>query len=195
MNKPHVYYPRALVRPARLLDVPSAWRGIEDGLADLLQTFSADLTGTAADIGVDYGFSTAALANFFPRVLGIDTFESDYQTGERDADQYERVKALLTEAGITNVELRKIDFRDWLTTVEATRYYSLVHVDVLHEYQLTYQALRWAVAHSDLTIAHDTRSFSEVMRACADVAEETGVWFYEWDQHHGLGILSRKEPS
>jgi len=86
----------------------------------------------------------------------------------------------------------RADFRDWIR--DDYPRVDVCHVDLIHTYQPTYEALRWAVAHSDLTIAHDTDAYADVRRACADVAVENGLRFYNWPEFHGLGILTRREP-
>jgi len=191
-TEPILYYPRYFTQPARLLDVPSAWRGIERALASILADFrpGPSRTGLAVEFGTDYGFSAAALSNFFDHVTTVDFFQSeggDAQTGYRDPDQFERVAALLKDWPVSVV---RADFRDWITD-----YYpkvDLIHTDIVHEYQPTYEAVRWSVDHTDLALVHDTESFPEVKRACADVAAETGFKFYNYPEHFGLGILSKE---
>jgi len=189
MIEPIPYYPRSFVRPARLLDVPSAWVGVENALACIFADFRRTYTGLAVEIGTDYGYSAAALSNFFDHVTTVDFFRSeqgDSQTGYRDPDQFERVTGLLADFPVTVV---CADFRDWIR--DDYPKVDCVHADLVHDYQPTYEALRWAVDHTDLVLAHDSRAFPEVMRALKDVAVESGCLLYEWPERWGLGILSR----
>ena len=186
MTEPIPYYPRSFTPPARLLDVPSAWRGIESALTAIFSDFRT-LPGLCLELGVDYGYSTAALSNFFFNTIAVDTFQSDPQTGYRDSDQFERVAGLLADYPVT---LIRMDARQWVAQSAEGRY-ACCHIDLYHDYDLTYLTAKWAVAHADLVLLHDTEAFAEVKKACADVAEESGYRFYNWSAHFGLGILSK----
>jgi predicted O-methyltransferase YrrM len=192
---PIPYTPRSLFRPARLLDVPTAWNGVESVLLDVIQRFRVRQR-RALEFGVDYGYSTSALANFFDQVLGVDTFTGDAHAGFREEEMYERVRANFEANHFDNVILCKDSFEQFTTLADFS--WDLIHIDIFHEYAPTLAAARWAVAHSHVVLLHDTRAFPDVMRACCDLTAEEilagrPLYFYEWDQCHGLGILSRRE--
>lgn len=173
----------------RVLDVPTAWNGIEAALSDLMDRFQI-LPVNCLEFGCDYGYSTSALANYFSQVVAVDTFQGDAHAGFREPVMFEQVSENFQKNGFDNVLLMRMDLTEFIRNCSGR--FSLIHVDVFHEYLPTKIAARWAVDHAPVTICHDTRSFPEVMQACGDVAEETGCHFYEWDQCHGLGILSRR---
>ena len=71
--------------------------------------------------------------------------------------------------------------------------YDLIHIDMIHNFDVTYDAGKWAVQHSDCVIFHDTVSFpNEVARACEQLAEEYNLYFYNYPKSNGLGILVKK---
>src|SRR5579859_2806731 len=77
------YVPKKIEKPAKLIGASSAWVGIESILADIIDTFSVK-RGTALEFGVEYGYSTAALSNYFEHVIGVDTFKGDVHVEVRD---------------------------------------------------------------------------------------------------------------
>src|SRR5690242_16322365 len=84
-----IYNPRELHTPARLLQLQnktSGWQGIELIIQDILKRFKSD-GESCIEFGVEQGYSTVALSNFFKRVVGIDTFEGDMHAGEH-ADHF-----------------------------------------------------------------------------------------------------------
>jgi hypothetical protein len=66
-----LYSPRKINLPPKLIDVPSAWKGLESILLDLIERFRIP-RNTALEFGVDYGYSTVALSNYFSRVIAVD---------------------------------------------------------------------------------------------------------------------------
>ena len=68
------YAPKVRVRPDRVLNIGSAWIGIESILFSLIKEFDVR-THVAVEFGVDEGYSLAALANYFGEVLGVDHCE------------------------------------------------------------------------------------------------------------------------
>lgn len=185
------YEPRYLYKPQHLIDVPTAWKGIESILHDLISRF-CPMGTVAIDIGVDYGYSTVALANFFPVVVGVDTFEGDVYAGQRDAGMYERVRESLW--AYPNIRLVHSDHRTFFGTLpDRVGYpqFDLIHVDIVHTYADTHACGREALKWSRVVLFHDTRSFPEVMKAVSDLAAETHCGFYEWPACNGLGILVR----
>jgi len=179
--------------PQRLIDVPTAWREVVPCIEDILDRFEVKRRW-CLEFGVDYGYSTAVLANHFHKVVGVDTFAGDAHAGFRE-NLYAQTSGALAQ--FTNVKLIRSDYRDFIDILNLFApdvFFDCAHVDIFHEFEPTYQCGMWAVAHSDVTIFHDTRSFPEVMRACEQIAQDANVNFYEWNVQHGVGILSRKEP-
>lgn len=176
--------------PWAMQDAPTAWRPNETVLMDIIRRFRL-LNSIALDMGVDWGFSTSALASFFHTVIGVDTFEGDAHAGERDGSQFHSVRKSMDDAGIRNVILIRSDAEQWMQRANGS--YSLIHVDLYHTFELTHKVGTWAVNHAPIVLFHDTRSFPEVMRAVSAVAEETGRHFYEWNEASGLGILADRE--
>jgi len=144
----------------------------------------------ALEFGVDYGYSTAALANCFNRVIGVDHFKGDHHAGYRE-NMFEQTKETLKN--FKNIELLNETYGAFIEHLDSDMIpvpkYDLIHVDIVHDYQPTNDLLAWAVQHSDVVLAHDTISFPEVRRAVQDVCWETGRVFYEWQVGPGLGIL------
>lgn len=181
--KPILYTPRYLWKPPRLLDVPSAWKGIEVILHDLISRFCPSAT-TVLDIGVDYGYSTAAFANLVPVVVGVDNFKGDDpHAGTREDGMYERVRT--TMLAFPNVRLVQSGYEDFFYSGD--RRADITHIDIVHTYEDTYKA--GILAKSPVILFHDTRSFPDVMRAVEDLADMRCRTFYEWPECHGLGIL------
>lgn len=183
--EPIPYEPRYRVRPQRMIDVPTAWNGIESILHDLICRFCPGGT-RALEFGVDYGYSTVALANYFPVVVGVDTFAGDEHAGQRDDGMYNRVRESLW--AFPNIRLVKSDYRDF-TAVPSS--FDLAHVDIVHTYEETRACGEIALLCSKCVIFHDTHSFPEVMRAVSHLADIFGCVFYDWPECHGLGILTR----
>lgn len=190
------YHPEQLWKPHHLLEtVPTAWDGCPDVLRDIMLRFKIK-PNTALEFGVFCGYSTAALANFFNRVIGVDTFMGDVYAGFNGNHEsfFEQTKNALKD--YKNVELFAEDYREFISHLESDMVqdlkYDLIHVDIIHDYQPTNECVAWAVQHSDVTLVHDTIAFPEVRRAVQDVCWETGVVFYEWQVKHGLGILVRE---
>lgn len=182
-----LYEPKRLAKPARLINVPTAWDEMESALEDIIERFAITPTN-ALEFGVDYGYSTAALANYFTTVYGVDTFKGDVHAGFR-VDMLPQTEAALKD--FPNIRLCPMDYRDW--AVFDNRRYDLIHVDIVHTYEDTYACGAWAVEHADVVIFHDTIAFSDVMRAVEDLASNYGRFFYQWAYRHGLGILSKRE--
>jgi len=153
----------------------------------------------ALEFGVETGYSSVALAEHFRRVIGVDTF-----TGlGHDADPgfYEKVRESVQDSGnLTLVQANWQDFAKEVFPLQLNLIVTqpdLIHVDIDHSYDATVEALEWAVQHAPVVLCHDTLSFSDIpsaagIRAAGDVAEDNGLWYYNFEESHGLGILSRK---
>jgi hypothetical protein len=178
------YVPKKLSVPARLASSRSqAWVGLEKIILDIIE-FSQIKTERALEFGVEFGYSTSALANYFTEVTGVDIFTGDEHAGSY-GDIFESTKNNLKE--FPNIKLIRSDYRDFIRGND-TRY-DLVHVDIIHTYDDTFACGLWSAQHSDCTIFHDTQSFPDVKRAVVDIAKKTGKKFYNYRKFNGLGIL------
>src|SRR5271156_4754824 len=186
---PITYIPRKLVKPTRLIDVPTAWRGNESILEDIIERFQIS-PKRAIEFGVQHAYSTAALANYFTHVIGVDTFAGDEMAGVGDPDHtFVGTQEALKD--FQNITLARTSYQDWIRKDDSL--YDLCHIDVVHTYEDTYTCADWAVSHTDVTILHDTQSFPDVMYACKAIAEDWNLYLYNYPHQHGLGILSRRE--
>ncbi|GAB2790283.1 hypothetical protein GCM10027275_38970 [Rhabdobacter roseus] len=178
-----VYKPRKTTRPAQMLEVVSAWQGLEVIIEDILDRFQIGRQ-RCIEFGVEFGYSAVVFSNYFEQVVGVDTFAGDIHTVHQE-DHYEETRQRL--ATYPNIRLVKSDYRDWIAQDEQR--YNFAHVDIVHTYEDTYACGLWAAQHSDCTIFHDTESFPEVRQAVKDLAKATGQKLYNYPHHYGLGIL------
>ena len=177
------YTPRQMRTPAHVLDVPSAWKGLEQILEDILDRFQVP-RDTCIEFGTEYGYSAVALSNYFRHVRGVDRFTGDVHSGYK-ADHYAATARAL--AAYPNIELVRADYRDYIRTHDEL--YDLAHVDIVHTYADTYACGLWAVRHSRCCLFHDTESFPGVRRAVHALARETGKRVFNYPECHGLGII------
>lgn len=177
------YIPKHRESPTRILEVNSAWKGIESILSDLIDRFHIG-SDRCLEFGVEYGYSTAALACFFKSVIGVDTFAGDKHTNNKEDLYDETVKRL---ASFDNIKLVRSNYRDW--TKHDNGFYNLIHIDIVHTYADTYACGLWSANHSQCVIFHDTESFRAVKRAVTDVARLTNKKLYNFKESNGLGIL------
>jgi hypothetical protein len=142
------------------------------------------------EFGVQHGFSTAALANYFKHVIGVDTFAGDEMAGIGDPDHtFHGTKEALKN--FSNITLARTSYQDWIRKDDSE--YDLVHVDIVHTYEDTYRCGDWAAEMSDVVIFHDTLAFPDVRYACMALAEDWEMYFYNYPNSYGLGILSRRK--
>lgn len=176
------YVPKIRDTP-KILNVVSAWGDIPTIIKDIIVTFNIN-PQTALEFGVEYGYSTSALANHFSKVIGVDTFEGDihsytkrnhYKVTENKLENYK------------NIQLIQSSYQDYIKTNNSI--YDLIHIDIVHTYNETYECGEWAVNHSKVVIFHDTISFDEVKKVCYDLSTKYGLEFYNYPDSHGLGIL------
>lgn len=181
------YTPQRYQKPPNLVPVPSAWKGLESVLGDILDYFQVG-RDNALEFGVEYGYSTVAISNFFTKTVGVDTFKGDENTSERDIDGlYEAVKELVAPYPI---ELVQTSYQEY--TKSNHGHFDLIHIDIVHTYQDTFDCGEWALKHADMVIFHDTESFPMVKKAVSDLASKHGIEFYNYPFHNGLGILCRR---
>lgn len=189
VKQPIPYVPRYRLAPRQLLDVPSAWKGIESILPCLLDDFKV-VRGMAVEFGTEYGYSLTALSNYFKGVIGVDTF-----TGlGHDEEFYGEVQRSMGHIG--NAVLIQGRWQDVYKTLVHGKI-DLIHIDIDHSYVEDYELGEWAVQQCPFVIAHDTMSYGEIpgsagIKACGDLAEKYGLHFYNFEESHGLGILSRR---
>jgi hypothetical protein len=177
------YAPERRQLPPRVLEVPSAWKGIESILAELIARFDVS-TGTCLEFGVERGYSTAAFSCFFDKVTGVDTFLGDIHT--RDTrDLYAATVNSLSK--FDNIQLIRSDYRDWIAKDDGV--YDLIHIDIVHTYADTLACGLWGAEHAHCVLFHDTESFPAVKRAVIDVSRMSGKKFYNLQEFNGLGIL------
>ena len=187
LTKPKVsvipYIPAHRESPARSLQVVSAWEGIQNILADLIERYQID-TRRCLEFGVEYGFSTVALSSYFDSVIGVDIFHGDRHTANKQDIFQETVDRL---SPYPNIKLIRSDYRDFIRQDHGT--FGLVHVDIIHTFADTFACGLWSANHSQCTIFHDTESFPQVKQAVVEIARATGKQFYNFQESYGLGIV------
>ncbi len=177
------YKPTQLYQPSNTLDVDTGWRGHELIVRDIVDRFRLK-TESCLEFGVEFGYSSVVLSNFFDRVVGVDTFEGDIHSS-RKVDHYDETRADLKR--FDNIELYKMDYKEWMR--RDNNRYDLIHVDIIHTYDDTFKCGLWSATRSTCTLFHDTESFREVKKAVVDIARVTKKTFYNYKPHYGLGIL------
>lgn len=176
------YKPSKFGNPKKL-PIISAWAGLEAIIPDIIQTFKI-APGRALEFGVEYGYSTYALAQYFDKVIGVDTFQGDEHAGVHEIDM-EAIQSVMPP----NVLLIKSNYKDY----QDDEKYDMIHIDIVHTYKDTFECGDWSMKHSDLVIFHDTQSFPEVKRAVEDLATKYGAEFYNYPFFNGLGILCKSQ--
>ena len=171
--------------------IPSGWRGLEHVLYPLLERFRVGRRA-ALEFGVEYGFSTVALSNYFDTVIGVDHFRGDAHAGEtpEGTDRYHETLNRL--AAYPNIRLMPFSWQEFCADAPPRARYDLVHVDALHDFYTTYVLSTWAAQHSDFVICHDTLYFPDVAPALDRVALDQGMTAYNYPHANGLGILVRE---
>src|SRR5271155_1913632 len=170
---PITYTPRKLVKPLRMPQVGTAWDGNELILEDLIERFQIS-PKRCIEFGVEHGYSTAALANYFKHVIGVDTFGGDQHAGFGDADKTFAATAEMLK-GFPNITLARTSYQDWIRKDDSK--YDLCHIDIVHTWDDTFACGAWAADHSDVILFHDTQSFPEVGEAVQDLAYDSGLNF------------------
>jgi hypothetical protein len=178
-----LYVPKNKNVPEKMIEIPTAWRGLELIIEDILIHFNIGRE-SCIEFGVEFGFSSVVFSNYFQKVKGVDIFIGDEHT-EHKGDHYEKTKKSLEL--FSNIELFKSDYRDWIK--QDNNQYDFAHVDIVHNYKETYECGFWAAKHSKCCIFHDTESFPSVKRAVYDIAKNTGKKAYNYPFHNGLGII------
>jgi predicted O-methyltransferase YrrM len=111
----------------KLVNVPSAWDDIPTILDELLVRFNLKAM-KALEFGVDQGFSTSALANYFKKVIGVDTFGGTGLEIERNPDEeLNKIQDILKE--YPNIELVKETADSFMQSHPKNRF-DLIHIDL-----------------------------------------------------------------
>lgn len=174
------YEPKFIGNPI-IVNTVSAWGNIPYILESIIKDFNLQ-TNRALEFGVERGYSTSSLANYFNSVKGVDVF-ADVPTFK-----YEEVKENLKE--YKNITLYQQSFQEWI--LKDNEYYDLIHIDIIHNYDDTFTCGDWACKHSKCVIFHDTISFKQVMRAVEDLSRKHNMEFYNYPLSKGLGILVKR---
>ncbi|NEU08980.1 class I SAM-dependent methyltransferase [Flavihumibacter sp. R14] len=188
LNKKYrsIYYePEILEYPKEILLYDSYWRGLETIILDIITKFNIP-TSSCLEFGTENGYSAVAFSNYFDKVIGVDIFTGDIHAGKHE-NNYDEVVNKLKQW--KNIELIKSDYRDYIK-LHTNDFHGLIHVDIVHSYDETYECGLWAVNHSKCAIFHDTESYPEVKKACYHIARDTGKRFYNYNKFFGLGIIS-----
>jgi hypothetical protein len=179
------YVPKIRDTP-KIVNVISAWGDIPTIIKDIIVTFNIN-PQTALEFGVEYGYSTSTLANYFTKVIGVDTFIGDVHSGKK-TNHFEQTKNNLINH--PNVVLIESDYENFIKN-DVNRY-DLIHIDIVHTYNETFECGDWSIQHSDVVIFHDTITFSEINKVCHDLSQKYDLAWFNYSESHGLGILVNK---
>ncbi len=177
------YKPNTKKMPENIIQVSSAWIGLEQIIDDILDCFDVK-RDKCIEFGTEYCYSTVVFSNYFKKVKGVDTFLGDVHSGHK-ADHYP--ETLSSVSKFKNIELIQSDYKDIIKKDD--EYYDFAHVDIIHTYKETYECGLWAVNHSKCCIFHDTESSPEVRKSVYDIAKHTEKKVFNYPHHHGLGII------
>jgi len=170
----------------KILDVGTAWAGLENYMPNIMKTFNIK-PGHGLEFGVDKGYSSYILSQLFEKFTGVDAFMGDSHINHAQGDEF--YNDVLEKFKDTNIDLVRADFRDFIKNNENR--YDLIHIDIVHFYNETYECAEWSIQHSDVVILHDTESFPDVKRVCEDLSKKYNVNFTNITEHFGLGILHK----
>lgn len=180
------YIPNKRENPKLMTKMPSAWGDIPTILKDIIERFEIK-QDKALEFGVEFGYSTSALSNYFNLVIGVDTFKGDENTSNKTY-HFNMTKENLIE--FQNIQLIESTYQDFIKNNDDM--YDLIHIDIVHNYEDTFNCGDWSVQHSKIVIFHDTESFIEVKKACEDLSNKFNLDFYNYQDSYGLGILINK---
>ena len=180
------YLPINRFKPELIENKDSAWGNIPTIIRDIIDRFNIK-TNNAVEFGVEFGYSTSALSNYFDSIDGVDIFTGDEHAGFK-GDIFDITKSNL--ANFDGIKLHKMPYQEF--TKDNNDRYDFAHVDIIHTYEDTYACGEWCVKHCDVVIFHDTISFKEVYQACYDLAFNYNMHFYNYEESNGLGILVKK---
>jgi len=173
MQSNYVSYQPTNRHSPNTVKVASAWGDIPTIIKDIIERFGIEQKN-AIEFGVEYGYSTSALANYFENVLGIDIFTGDLHAGYKGDIYFETSENLQS---YSNVRLIKDSYQNFISNNDDL-HFNLAHVDIVHTYEDTFRCGDWCLEHSDIVIFHDTLSFPDVFRACQDLSIKHNLTFY-----------------
>jgi tRNA A58 N-methylase Trm61 len=159
------YIPQIFDTP-KTIDKPSAWSTVAPIVRDIIQRFNIN-PQKALEFGVGNGYSISVLANYFYEVTGIDIDCKDI------------------DFKLLNVDIWEMSYKFFIRKNKS--WYDLIHIDMDHSYEQTFDAGKWAVKHSNCVLFHDT-NMKGVMDAVLEI-EKLGYKFYNYTDPCGLGIL------
>ena len=178
-----VYKPLNMRKPENIIQVESAWKGLEEIIEDILDRFEIGRE-KCIEFGTEFCYSTVVFSNYFKEVTGVDLFTGDILTHNK-TDHYANTSKSVSQ--FKNIKLIKSDYRDYIEKDDS--FYDFAHVDIVHTYNETYECGLWSVNHSKCCIFHDTESFPGVRKAVYDIARMTGKKLYNYPYHNGLAII------
>lgn len=174
--------------PSTTLKVPSGWEGLENYMISLIQHFNIE-QNSFLEFGVDLGYSLHVFSKLFAKVTGVDAFVGDVNIHHKQGEEfYNNIKNTFSK--YKNVNLIRSFASDFIKN--DNNFYDLIHVDIVHEYEPTYECADWAVQHSKIVLIHDTEIFPAMKTVCVDIAKKHNLGFYNILEHAGLGILYQK---
>ena len=177
-----------------LVRIPSAWG---DGNVQghvlfvdwLIEEMQPKVT---VDLGIDYGYSLIAFAHNNPgKVYGIDGFEGDVWTGERNT--YDQVSGYVTNLQLNNVTLIKGFFDDVVKTWDTK--IDILHIDGFHSYEAVKNDFeKWSgfVNSTGVILFHDTDSHDSRF-GVKQFFSEIDMPKHELFGFQGLGIVSNNK--
>jgi len=175
-----------------IVPVSQAWVGLEKIIKPIIDHFRIG-SDSAIEYGVEYGYSTSVLSNYFTKVYGVDLFIGDIHAGFNN-NLFSQAKKNLEL--FANIQLFQSSYQDFQANNPLMlEHYNLAHIDIVHTYEDTYDCGEWAINHSDIVLFHDTQSFIEVKYAVRDLASKYKLKFYNYPYCNGLGILVPKQHS
>ena len=74
--------PNTKKMPENIIQVSSAWIGLEQIIDDILDRFDIK-RDKCIEFGTEYCYSTVVFSNYFRKVKGVDTFLGDVHSGHK----------------------------------------------------------------------------------------------------------------
>jgi len=167
----------------KTVNVESGWGDIHTILLDIIERFGIK-RGKALEFGVEWGYSTSAISNYFDQVIGVDTFLGDRHSGYKE-DHYQKSKELLKD--YSNIELIQSSYEDFIANDNDK--YDLIHIDIIHDYKPILECSEWAVQRAPIVLIHDTGIFPEEIKVCYELRNKYDLEFWNYPHSNGLGIL------
>jgi FkbM family methyltransferase len=142
-----------------------------------------------------HGYSTAALANHFERVIGADVFYGDVIPGTEGTPMIETTRKSWRRGRTSN----SMNAR-WKTSItiiagilpskyEPLPIADLIHIDASHNYKDWFGVMK-AIAHCRVAIFHDTGNwFVDVPRLIYEIADRFNLPHFHFPHHEGMDIL------